>query len=344
MTNLEIIQKVNPHEWNEEVIRLNGCSFHTYDWSLFSSESNRANPIYFRLKGDGNRIIAQSFGLITSRKVLKADIFKSLSFGSLPASEDTMSQRQMIENLIRYAKESGMSSISFHSFGTPYGTDIFPEMGFKVDKRWEFLMELCDTEDELWKKVHSKKRNLIKKGQKSGVSIKKCDGLKEVLELRNLALATQRRKEEENIPFPVAAESYYRLIKDKLIDKGLGRLYLAYEGERAIAGAFFAGFNNSAYYILSSADKEGLDKAAPDLILWTCMTDYQKEGYRIFNLGGVSEQDLHGTPFEESGLYHFKKRFSATEVPCCRSELILRPLDKKLLNGLRKTKALVRKS
>jgi len=344
MNHLEIIQKVNPTEWNEEIVRLNGCSFHTYDWSLFSSEANRSKLIYFRLKGDSNRIIAQSFGLLTSRKVLQADVLKSLSFGSLPAAEDNISQRKMIENLIQYAKEDGMTTISFHSFGTPYGTDIFPELGFKVDKRWEFLMELCDTEDELWKRVHSKKRNLIKKGQKSGISVKKCDGFDEVLELRNLAIATQKRKEEENIPFPVAAESYYRLIKNKLIDKGLGRLYLAYDGERAIAGAFFVGFNNSAYYVLSSADKEGLDKAAPDLILWTCMTDYQKEGYRIFNLGGVSERDLHGTPFEESGLYHFKKRFSADDIPCYKSELILKPLDKKLLDGLRKTKALIFKS
>jgi lipid II:glycine glycyltransferase (peptidoglycan interpeptide bridge formation enzyme) len=234
-----------------------------------------------------------------------------------------------------------MTSISFHSFGTPYGTDFLRELGFKVDKRWEFLMDLCDSEEDLWKKVHSKKRNLIKKGQKSGISVKRCSDIDEVLALRQLALATQKRKESEDIPFPVAAESYYRSIKDKLIDKGLGRLYLAYEGERAIAGAFFVGFHNSAYYVLSSADKEGLDKAAPDLILWTCMTDFQKEGFQIFNLGGVSEKDLHGTPFEESGLYHFKKRFSANEVPCYRSELILRPLDKKLLNGLRKTKALV---
>lgn len=263
MNHLEIIPKVNPSEWNDEVIRLNGCSFHTYDWSLFSGEVNRAKPVYFRLKNEGNQIISQSFGLRTSRKLLKADVFKSLSFGSLPASQDEISQRDMIERLIQYSKKESMTSISFHSFGTPYGTDILRESGFKVDKRWEFLLDLGDSEEDLWKKIHSKKRNLIKKGHKSGICVKRCSDISEVLELRQLALATQKRKESDDIPFPVAAESYYRSIKEKLIDKGLGRLYLAHEGERAIAGAFFVGFHNSVYYVLSSADKEGLDKAAP---------------------------------------------------------------------------------
>jgi len=338
MTHLEIIKDVNPTEWNDGVIRLNGCTFHTYEWSLFSSEVNQEKSIYFRLKNDGN-ITAQSFALKTSRTLLKTELFKSLSFGSMPAAKNETSQRDIVEKLIQYAREDGITSISFHSFGTPYGSDILPELGFNVSKRWEFLLDLCDNEEDLWKKIHSKKRNLIKKGQKSGVVVKRCDDISEVLELRQLALATQKRKEDADIDFPVADESYYISIKKKLIDIGIGRLYLAYEGQRAIAGAFFVGFHDSAYYVLSSADKEGLDKAAPDLILWTCMTDYQKEGYRIFNLGGVSEHDLHGTPLEESGLYHFKKRFSADEVPCYRSELTLRPANKKLWTGLRKAKA-----
>ncbi len=338
MHHLEIVRNVTSTEWNDEVIRLNGCTFHTYEWSLFSSEVNKTDPVYFRLKND-DQVIAQSFGLKTSRTLLKKELFKSLSFGSLPAAENAASQRNMVEKLIQYAQKDSVTSISFHSFGTPYGSDILPELGFNVSKRWEFLLDLCDNEEDLWKKIHSKKRNLIKKGQKSGVVVKRCDDISEALELRQLALATQKRKEGADIDFPVADESYYLSIKKKLIDIGIGRLYLAYEGSRAIAGAFFVGFHDSVYYVLSSADQEGLDKAAPDLILWTCMTDYQKEGYRIFNLGGVSEHDLHGTPLEESGLYHFKKRFSANEVPCYRSELILRPANQKLWNSLRKAKA-----
>jgi hypothetical protein len=338
MHHLEIVQNVKPTEWNDEVIRLNGCAFHTYEWSLFSSEVNQEKPVYFRLKND-DKIIAQSFGLKTSRTLLKKELFKSLSFGSLPAAENGATQKIMVEKLIQYAQKDSVTSISFHSFGTPYGSDILQELGFSVSKRWEFLLDLCDNEENLWKKVHSKKRNLIKKGQKSGIIVKRCSDISEVLELRQLALATQKRKESADIDFPVADESYYRSIKERLIDIDIGRLYLAYDGSRAIAGAFFVGFHGSAYYVLSSADKEGLDKAAPDLILWTCMTDFQKEGYRIFNLGGISELDLHGTPFEESGLYHFKKRFSADEVPCYRSELIPRPVNMKLWTGLRKAKA-----
>jgi lipid II:glycine glycyltransferase (peptidoglycan interpeptide bridge formation enzyme) len=128
---------------------------------------------------------------------------------------------------------------------------------------------------------------------------------------------------------------------DRLIDRGLGRLYIAYEGDKPIAGAFFAGFNRKTYYMLSAANGEGLQKAAPDLVLWTALTDYLHEGYKLFNFGGLSEGELNGSPLEESGLFHFKKRFSSQERLCYKGYLELRPRLHTLFQVLGKIRVLV---
>jgi lipid II:glycine glycyltransferase (peptidoglycan interpeptide bridge formation enzyme) len=91
--------------------------------------------------------------------------------------------------------------------------------------------------------------------------------------------------------------------------------------------------------MLSSAKEKGLQKAAPDLILWTSMKDYQQGGYKLFNFGGLSERELNGEPLEKSGLFHFKKRFSTDEYLCFKGNLVLRPNAGKIYNFLRKIKS-----
>lgn len=339
MTNLQVVHGVDPAEWNDDVIRLNGCCFHSYDWSLFGAKRNNTTPLYFRWYDDSADPRSLTFGLLETKSLAGMPAYKTLSFGSLPATVDKSALQSMVDEIISYSNKNHIVSLGMHSFGTPFNTDIFRELGFSVAKRWEFLLDINTGQEELWKRLHGKKRNLIRKGQEAGLRIERRTDIEHVVELRKLALETHSRKKKQGIPFPaVGLESHYVLMKEKLIDAGIGRLYLAYDGDDPVAGAFFVGFNKTAYYMLSSANEQGLKKGAPDLILWTCITDYQREGYKMFNLGGVSEQDLNGQPVEKSGLYHFKKRFSAEPHLCYEGTLILRPTTHKIYNFLKRTK------
>ena len=336
MTKFQIEHDVNADEWNNNVIMLNGCCFHTYEWSLYSSEKNNSKPVYFHYYNGSGDLCALSYGLQQTKKVAGKHVYKTMSFGSLPAGTDMKSTEAMAIDIISYCRNNGIVTLAIHSFGTPFECNILQEYGFSVTKRWEFLVDINISKDDLWKKIHSKKRNLIRKGQKAGLQIEKAEKLEQVLQYRKLAKETYERKTKQGIPFPEPGhESYYKFLKNKLIDIGLGRMYLAYDGNNVVAGAFFAGYNKKAYYMLSSANEIGLKKAAPDLILWTCMTDYQKEGYKEFNLGGLSESELNNQPLEKSGLYHFKKRFSTDAQPCYKGALVLQPTTYKIFNFLK---------
>lgn len=340
LKNLSVSNHVRADEWDNDVIRLNGTSLHSYTWSRYSAENNSAIPVYFRLKDTSQQVVALSFGLLTEKK-MGITLYSSLSFGSLATANDPAMTRLMACEIYQYSKDKHIVSLSMNSFGTPHGSEIIPEIGLTGSRRWEFLLDIGCTEKELWEKIHSKKRNLIRKGQKEGLTIVCSNDGHDLQQYRNLAQDTYERKTRQGIPYPKPgnAESINRMQKH-LLDSGLGRLYLAFKNDQVVAGAFFTAFNHKVYYMLSSSGDIGLKLAAPDLILWTAMIDYQKEGFTVFNFGGLSETELNHLPLEKSGLYHFKKRFSPDVVPCYKGSLVLRPRQYKLYSFVKKLKAL----
>jgi hypothetical protein len=339
MNRLEVLSQVDREAWNAEVVRLKGGPFHTYEWSRFSSESNHTRPLFVKWHKDNDETAAMGLGQLERKAIAGYSIMTCFSMGSFPASTERECINESIDGLMDYCQKNGIWSLRMHSFGTPIGTEVLQQYGFKVERRWEFLVAMDGSEDDLWKRLHSKKRNLIRKGQKAGLRVNRAFEPKDLLQFRALAVETQRRKADEGISFPrPPGDRYYRLLKERLMDTGLGRLYMAFDGDRPVGGAFFAGFNGSAYYMLSSAIETGLRKAAPDLILWSAMTDYMREGFRLFNLGGLSEGELKNCPLEESGLYHFKQRFSAEAYPCFKGTFIFRPKELKVYSFLKSLK------
>lgn len=334
----QVSTKVNQITWNEHVDNLKGLCFHLYEWSQFSSAKYNSTPLYFQLLDDAGVPCSLAFGHLTAKKITRITLIKRLSLTSLPASRDRDTLKMMLEQIIAYCTQQGIGSLEIGSFGTPIWSEILGELGFSLKDRWEFLLDIDMPEEELWMKFNTKKRNKIKKGQRAGLRIIRANSIEHISQFRDLALATQQRKEKRSIAFPVSDYRTYNLLKEKLMDLGLGRLYLAYDGDTPVAGAFLAGHKRSAYYMLSSANGQGLEKAAPDLLLWTAIKDYQKDGFKLFNFGGVSLGELAGEPLEKSGLYTFKKTFAAKVFPCHKGIHVLRPRSLHLFKVIQSAK------
>ena len=322
---LIVSPNVNESDWDNNIIRLNGCCLHSYKWSVYSAENNSATPLYFQLKDDQNKVVAASFGLWNEKRA-GIRLHSLLSFGSMPAAINSSHRRALTAEILDYCRENKVVKLSMNSFGIPYDSEYMNDMDFITSRRWEFVLDIAHSEEELWNNFHSKKRNSIRKGEKSGIIVRRETDLDFLLHYRKLALDTYNRKTSQGIPYPKPlSESQIKRYKQRLIDTGIGRMYLAFKDEEVVAGAFFIGCHSSAYYMLSASSDLGLKSAAPDSILWTAIRDYQKAGYGIFNFGGLSESELNGKPLETSGLYQFKKRFSPEIVACFKGHIVLRP-------------------
>jgi len=324
---LLISKNPTPEEWNASLKALNGCAFHTYEWSHYSATNNGLSRRYFQLTDDSGHSAAMVHGLVHTL-FQQSSFFGTLAFGSFPAYRDVDSLHEMITAIRTYALKQGMMALVWNSFGTPDACHILENRLSDPEKRWEFLVNLNGSKDELWERLHGKKRNLIRKAMKTDVEIKCATQMAELIHYRSLVDETWRRKIRSGISYPEPpTENTMAILKRTVIDTGLGKMLLAYSGSQPVAGAFFVADHRSAYYVLSAANELGLRLSAPDLLLWEAMTHYQRSGLKLFNLGGLSESELGGDPLEKSGLYHFKKRFSADVRPCYVVREILRPFQ-----------------
>jgi hypothetical protein len=324
---------VDPSEWNGWVERLGGSPFHTTHWIAFSNEVRGRRPVHFTWRDGAGEVRAIAAGSEGQVRVAGWPVFRTLTLGSLPVSNSTLPAIDLVRDVAAFARTDGYGSLEIGSYGTPEDLPELPRLGFSVSRRWEFVLDLQHSKEALWDRLHQKKRNLIRKAQKSGVQVARGSAVDDLLLFRDIGHRTWLRKRSRGIDFPpVAGERYYRLLARNVLDPGIGRLYLARHLDEPVAGAFLAGYAGRAYYVLSAAADEGLACAAPDLILWTAICDCLQAGYRLFNFGGVSEEELGGEPVESSGLYHFKIRFSPEAAPCLRGAIVLRPRLKAVLS------------
>jgi lipid II:glycine glycyltransferase (peptidoglycan interpeptide bridge formation enzyme) len=339
MKSLSISSQVEREKWNRLAAKNRGCPFHSHEWTIYSSTSNQEAPLYFKWKNKKNAVTGIAFGLSQIKRLGPIKIKKNLYFGSLPALEDENTLDTALADILKYCREENIMSLSFNSFGTPKKVEYFNNINCSMSRRWEFLIDMNIKEEELWKKLHGKKRNLIRKGIKANLVVKKTDALEDILAYQQFANETYLRKKKKGIPYPgPGSHEYYKLMKEMLIDKNIGALYLAYNERQPVAGAFFVSSFQQVYYTLSSANQDGLRTAAPDLLIWSAMIDFQKRGYKIFNLGGLSESELNQQPLEKSGLYHFKKRFSADVKTGFKCDIVFKPSMKKVLDLCSKVK------
>ena len=337
--NLEVADSVEPDVWNGYVKKLDGTFVHTYEYSLFNIEIYKPICLFFTGSNEKGEVVAIAVGRLSKKTITGIDLFKILVIGCLPACNDDEIRSAMLMEIFKYARKQKIMVLNINSFSTPYDIGIIKQLGFTVKKRWEFLLSLDSTEDELWKKISPKKRNKIRKGEKQGLSVKEMNGEEYILMLRNLELETQKRKNENDISYFVADKSYFLSIKKNMIDKDIGKLYLAYDkDDNCVAASFFGVFNNTAYYMLSASNKDGLKLAAPDAILWKVLTDCIAKGYKLFNFGGVSESELFGKPLEKAGLYTFKISYASAPHLCYHSSLVLMPFMYRLYNIIKKFK------
>jgi len=75
MNNLQVLKTVDPKEWNNDVMLLNDCHFHSDEWSLFSFERNNTKPLYFRWHDDSGEFRGLTFGLLTTKTLARIQAY-----------------------------------------------------------------------------------------------------------------------------------------------------------------------------------------------------------------------------------------------------------------------------
>jgi len=176
----------------------------------------------------------------------------------------------------------------------------FDRIATVLPERKTIDIELKDSIENIWMhEIHTKNRNVIKKGLKTGLKFhldNNFEHLDDFIEIYNTTMGK------------LQAEDFYyfdRLYYNKFASSVPGA-FLAYVTleKKIIASALFFHSKSFGHYHLAGSNIEYHKYSPNNFLLWNVAIEMKNRGIKRFHLGGGTNSD------EKNSLYAFKSRFS----------------------------------
>lgn len=155
------------------------------------------------------------------------------------------------------------------------------------------------SEEVIWKNIHSKNRNMIRKAEKNGIVIKHGQGLELFDDFIKIYNATMDKDNAE--PYYYFKPEFYKSIHEDLKDN-YEMFWAEYDG-KIIAMSIMIFANGRLNYHLSGSDLQYRNLAPSNLLLYKAAMWGMEKGMKTFHLGG-------GVGSGEDNLYKFKIAFN----------------------------------
>ena len=166
------------------------------------------------------------------------------------------------------------------------------------------VIDLLLDEDVLWKNVHTKHRNVIKKAEKDGVRIE-CGRSQELLEdFNSIDIETWSRSNKS-----ASGLAFYKAMIDNMQENAI--IYMAYLNDKPQSGAIFF-YNKQMCYYMYGANKNNPHTGSGNLLQWKAILNMKERGVKRFSFVGCRIKEDEGSKYH--GIQRFKERFGGELV------------------------------
>jgi len=229
----------------------------------------------------------------------------------------------LLKNILKLISFSTLEIIIIPSRNSKYAlseevASVYKKFGFSVEKWGTYLVDLTNTEDELFSNLKHSARKCINKCKKMGIKIEK---IKDIEGFRDIYWDSYAKFERE-FKRPVQPFSPITWEEDK---DGLYHYFFAKDSDNkvlAVLGMYV--FNGVATEIASSMSMSAYETKIPaqDLLHWKMMLEAKRLGCRIFDLAGVNPCPKDP---KEAGICQFKEKWGGryTEYYIYKKEMFI---------------------
>lgn len=174
------------------------------------------------------------------------------------------------------------------------------QIGNVLEDRRTVGMDISLKEEDIWmKEIHTKNRNIIKKGEKNGLKFYADYKFTYLDDFINLYNQTMNKLSADDFYYFDA--HYYKTFIKKIRGCFLGVVFLE---DKILSAAIFMYEGIYAHYHLSGSDRNYLSYLPNNFMLYQAALELKKHGVKIFHLGGGT------TSNERDSLFCFKEKFS----------------------------------
>lgn len=296
------ISDAEPAPWDEQAVAVGGGFFHSHAETVYRAAGSNCRPVFLRIADDAGDILAVATGAIDRSRTWPFSRFCSYAMLSgLPA---TRGRTRETQTLVMRAVEAhlhslGVFSVKVDSFDSPGSEDVLVGLGYRLEERREFIVDLTPSVEDIWRKFKGSRRTDVRKAEKNGVETRiESDehGLELVLTFAGDSM--RRRGKRARQTDESVMQGHLDRIKNGHID-----VFASYRQGRPINASLFGFFNGRAYYHISGSSDEGNKYCGPSHLLWTAMKHYKERGAVLMNLGAAT--------VGQENLGRFKQAFGA---------------------------------
>lgn len=161
------------------------------------------------------------------------------------------------------------------------------------------VIDLALDEESLWRNVHSKHRNVIKKAEKDGVVIECGRTAKLAEDYHRLDIDTWDRRDGM-----AESSAHWKELLEEMGDNAI--IYVAYlDGEPQSGAVYF--FNKQMCYYMYGANKTNPHIGSGNLLQWRSIMDMKAAGVRKYSFVGCRINEDENSKYH--GIQRFKERF-----------------------------------
>ncbi|EFO33989.1 hypothetical protein TRICHSKD4_0593 [Roseibium sp. TrichSKD4] len=307
--------------WQELILAVPRWGLEDYSFGVMSAGQLIA---VVPLQYNPSAAALMSSGWSGSGPILKAGI---------SAKQRTSTLRYIVDHCERLARACGASKVIYAvspvtqtSLCQSWGVNWFEMLGMRDTSRLSQVIDLSQTENQLWSNLSNLAKRKIKKSKKHGYYVERVNWLDHVEKYYEIHTQTYQRTGV--VPHP---KEYFAGIASNLANDGYSILFRALDSEgNTCAFHNMARFQEGAYYHTGCSTPTAAEAGGNYMLFWNAMLEAKKIGVRWFDAGWIFP---HGASEKQKGLTHFKTRFGGQVHRSFFAELDLPPSDCNPLAG-----------
>jgi len=218
------------------------------------------------------------------------------------AGEDSLeAQSAFLEEVCRHLKRR--RKIHWIQTDTAASFRIYPKGAFTFGTGTYMLDLEHNTEEELFKLVHSKNRNMIRRGEREGVELVR-EGAHLIEDYKMLEDRVWERSHRGTRPL-----SYYKTLLSHM--PNTSTLVMGYKDGEPQAGGLFLYSQAMAYYF-HGASKDHPVPGAHNYLIWEEILWMKARGVKMLNFVGYRRKREEDPTSKQYGIQKFKEKFGGS--------------------------------
>jgi len=165
------------------------------------------------------------------------------------------------------------------------------------------LVDLSPTLPEIRKKLNSKWRNKLNGAEKNNLEIIEGNDI----ELYRIFQKLQKEMQDRKEYIPGVDYDEFGIIQQMLPEHLKMKIMICKHNGEPIAATIVSAIGSMGIYLLGATGDKWSNLKGSYLTHWEMMTWLKKQGYKIYDLGGIN-------PIDNPGVYTFKVGFSGQDV------------------------------